>query len=141
MLTVGTVVGLWSANGEPRCFDHHRKSATLPCKSPIQRTLQVREQPALDGHNYAKSPLMEAHSPAPSSGSSSTDTASEVGSAFNSPVRGSPPGASPPPQPITPPQQQQQQTLQQSTAQQAAPNQSVAPQSSGKLSCLARGPH
>ncbi|KAH7974946.1 hypothetical protein HPB49_021952 [Dermacentor silvarum] len=53
----------------------------------------VREQPALDGHNYAKSPLMEAHSPAPSSGSSSTDTASEVGSAFNSPVRGSPPGA------------------------------------------------
>ncbi|XP_049275527.1 ubiquitin carboxyl-terminal hydrolase BAP1 [Rhipicephalus sanguineus] len=58
----------------------------------------VRDQPALDGHNYAKSPLMEAHSPAPSSGSSSTDTASEVGSAFNSPVRGSPPGASPPPQ-------------------------------------------
>ncbi|KAL3197899.1 hypothetical protein MRX96_044626 [Rhipicephalus microplus] len=39
----------------------------------------VRDQPALDGHNYAKSPLMEAHSPAPSSGSSSTDTASEVG--------------------------------------------------------------
>ncbi|XP_054925080.1 ubiquitin carboxyl-terminal hydrolase calypso [Dermacentor andersoni] len=63
----------------------------------------VREQPALDGHNYAKSPLMEAHSPAPSSGSSSTDTASEVGSAFNSPVRGSPPGASPPPQPVTSP--------------------------------------
>ncbi|CAN8006955.1 hypothetical protein HPB47_027526 [Ixodes persulcatus] len=50
----------------------------------------VREQPALDGHNYAKSPLMEAHSPAASS--SSTDTASEAGSAFNSPVRASPPG-------------------------------------------------
>lgn len=52
--------------------------------------VQVREQPALDGHNYAKSPLMEAHSPAASS--SSTDTASEAGSAFNSPVRASPPG-------------------------------------------------
>ncbi|KAH7976155.1 hypothetical protein HPB52_009351 [Rhipicephalus sanguineus] len=64
----------------------------------------VRDQPALDGHNYAKSPLMEAHSPAPSSGSSSTDTASEVGSAFNSPVRGSPPGASPPPQQLAWPQ-------------------------------------
>ncbi|CAN7995745.1 unnamed protein product, partial [Ixodes hexagonus] len=49
----------------------------------------VREQPALDGHNYAKSPLMEAHSPAASS--SSTDTASEAGSAFNSPVRAPPP--------------------------------------------------
>ncbi|KAH6922290.1 hypothetical protein HPB50_012069 [Hyalomma asiaticum] len=95
----------------------------------------VRDQPALDGHNYAKSPLMEAHSPAPSSGSSSTDTASEVGSAFNSPVRGSPPGASPPPQPITSPQQQQQQTLphqhQQPAVQQATAHHSVAPQSSG----------
>ncbi|KAM7293932.1 ubiquitin carboxyl-terminal hydrolase BAP1 isoform X1 [Ixodes scapularis] len=54
------------------------------------RSCSVREQPALDGHNYAKSPLMEAHSPAASS--SSTDTASEAGSAFNSPVRASPPG-------------------------------------------------
>lgn len=61
----------------------------------------VRDQPALDGHNYAKSPLMEAHSPALSSGSSTTDTASEVGSAFNSPVRASPPGSSPPPPPTT----------------------------------------
>lgn len=77
----------------------------------------VRDQPALDGHNYAKSPLMEAHSPAPSSGSSSTDTASEVGSAFNSPVRASPPGASPPPPPGTTPssQQQNQQAAQQSS--------------------------
>lgn len=98
----------------------------------------VRDQPALDGHNYAKSPLMEAHSPAPSSGSSSTDTASEVGSAFNSPVRGSPPGASPPPQPITSSQQQQQQTLphqhQQPAVQQATAHHSVAPQPSGAAS-------
>ncbi|XP_064483475.1 ubiquitin carboxyl-terminal hydrolase BAP1-like [Ornithodoros turicata] len=51
----------------------------------------MRDQPAMDAHNYAKSPLMEAHSPAPSTSSSSTDTASEAGSAFNSPV-------SPPPE-------------------------------------------
>lgn len=59
----------------------------------------VRDQPALDGHNYAKSPLMEAHSPAASS--SSTDTASEAGSAFNSPVRASPPGAAPAAPPVS----------------------------------------
>lgn len=51
----------------------------------------MREQPAMDAHNYAKSPLMEAHSPAASTASSGTDTASEAGSAFNSPVGASPP--------------------------------------------------
>ncbi|KAK8760835.1 hypothetical protein V5799_027897 [Amblyomma americanum] len=98
----------------------------------------VRDQPALDGHNYAKSPLMEAHSPAPSSGSSSTDTASEAGSAFNSPVRASPPGASPPPQPaaLSPqqPQSQPQSQPQPQTQTQQQPQQQQQQQSSGAAS-------